>query len=154
MKRKVFYNSKLAKMILFPGFSTCMFFGAVISKRSKLPESDINHEYIHVKQYIEVTVISAILALIVSVLLHSSGSSGWWIPLVCFPFVYYALYFGEALISFIHNFFAKRKKNASDAADKAYHNGMLEMEAFAHQDNPCYLDGRKSFTFLKYFGKI
>ena len=33
---KVYYNSKLAKRLLFGNFKTCMFFGTVITKLAQL----------------------------------------------------------------------------------------------------------------------
>ena len=36
---KVYYNSKLAKRLLFGNFKTCMFFGTVITKLAQLSAS-------------------------------------------------------------------------------------------------------------------
>ena len=48
---KVYYNSKLAKRLLFGNFKTCMFFGTVITKLAQLSASTKRHEGIHIRQF-------------------------------------------------------------------------------------------------------
>ena len=42
---KVYYNSKLAKRLLFGNFKTCMFFGTVITKLAQLSARTKRHDY-------------------------------------------------------------------------------------------------------------
>ena len=48
---KVYYNSKLAKRLLFGNFKTCMFFGTVITKLAQLSARTKRHEGIHIRQF-------------------------------------------------------------------------------------------------------
>lgn len=151
--RKVFYNSIIARLFLwFDGFSTAMFFGLICTKRKEsepLPPETVNHEAIHVEQYMEITATAMLIALVLSI------TFGW----VAWPFVlaitlYYVIYFVEACISWVHNFFAHRKKDAAAAVDKAYYNSMFEMEAHTHEGNVDYIASRKPFYWIRYFGKV
>lgn len=46
---KVFYNSRLAKVLTFiKGFSTMMLFGFVITEKESLHPSELKHEEAHV----------------------------------------------------------------------------------------------------------
>ena len=49
---KIYYKSKLAKILTFlDGFTTMMFFGVVITEREKLSGRTMSHEGAHIKQY-------------------------------------------------------------------------------------------------------
>ena len=49
---KIYYDSKLAKSLLFGSFKTCMFFfGASPTEYTALSEKVKRHEGIHVRQY-------------------------------------------------------------------------------------------------------
>ncbi len=52
--KKVFYDSWLAKAILFPSYSTITLFAWVFTKWSKTDarQSTINHECVHARQWI------------------------------------------------------------------------------------------------------
>ena len=145
MKPKIFYNSKLAKAILFGDYNTMMFFGIIITKQSELSAKTINHESIHVKQFIEVTVTFAVVLGILSIFTTP------WI-LTAFPFAYYIVYGLECAVSYVYHFF---KGDAVDKInDEAYYASAFEMEAYAHENDMEYLDNRKLFAFIKYYGKI
>ena len=58
---KVYYNSKLAKRLLFGNFKTCMFFGTVITKLAQLSARTKRHEGIHIRQFWECCVLGAVL---------------------------------------------------------------------------------------------
>ena len=49
---KIYYDSKLAKSLLFGSFKTCMFFGVVLTEYTALSEKVKRHEGIHVRQYL------------------------------------------------------------------------------------------------------
>lgn len=146
---KTFYESKVAKL-LFSGYHTMMLFGFVFSKKSETDYSRKTgrHEQIHVIQYIELFIISAV---IVSILMMV-GCTRWLFPL---PFIlFYLLYGIECIISFVHHFFAHGKKSVQDANAKSYRNCAFEMEARANENDPYYLDERKLCAFVRYYGKV
>lgn len=61
--KKVFYDSKVAKAILFDGYSTITIFAWVLTVYKKLTQETINHECTHARQWIELTVASWLIAL-------------------------------------------------------------------------------------------
>lgn len=144
--RRIFYNSHLANMLLLPGYGTAMFFGYIITKHTDtLPESTQRHESIHAEQYAEVTLIAYIIALLLQIMF---GGGWWFVPV---PFAYYLIYFLEAAFTWFVRVVSGR---ASDALDMAYANSMFEQEARAGENAPGYIESRKLFAFLRYFGKI
>lgn len=151
--RKVFYSSVMAHMLLWrKGFKTAMFFGFICTKRRQvepLPVESVNHEAIHVEQYMEITAIAILIAVALS---FAFGWAAW--PFILAITLYYVIYFIEVGISWVHNFFAHQKKDAGASADKAYYNSMFEMEAYAHEKNVDYIASRQPFCWIHYFGKI
>lgn len=151
--RKVYYNNLFAHLLLWrKGFDTVMLFGFICTKRKKsepLSAETVNHEIIHAEQCMEVTVLAILFAITLSIIF---GLSAW--PFVMAPAVYYIIYFVEMCVSWIHHFFAYREKDAGAAADKAYYNSLFEQEAHDNEGNPYYILTRKSFAWIKYFGKI
>ena len=146
MKKKIHYNSRLAKILLFLGTChTIMFFGFVLSKRKAvyISRETENHEFIHVVQYWVCFTIGAVAAIFLT---HVS----WWFLLLP-PLLYYILYVLEAAVSFVHHFFSTRKKNAAAAADKAYYASAMEMEAYANEHNPEYLKDRVWYANFLYY---
>ena len=94
--RRIYYDNRLAKMLLAKNFDTSMLFGTICTKHAETdPLSDWvkRHESIHCEQYWEVTV----AAFLVAVVLQIVFGGGWWF--VAVPFVYYAIYFLEAAIT-------------------------------------------------------
>lgn len=144
--RRIFYNSRLAKMLLFPGYGTAMFFGYIITKHAEqLPESTQRHESIHAEQYAEVTLVAYLFALLLQIMF---GGGWWFVPV---PFAYYLLYFLEAAFTWSVRVVSGR---ASDAGEMAYANSMFEQEARAGENDPDYIESRRFCAFLRYFGKI
>jgi hypothetical protein len=123
--RRIFYNSRLAKCLLWPGYSTAMLFGYICTKRKSstpLSYKTKQHESIHAEQYNEVTMLAFLVALILQILF---GGGWWFVPV---PVVYYVLYFLEAAFTWLvrlctHGWTA--------AAEMAYANSMFEQEARA-----------------------
>ena len=68
--KKVFYESKLAKLILFKGYSTITLGAFVFTKLSKTDVRQylINHEVIHTKQWIECAFVGGIISLLLVML--------------------------------------------------------------------------------------
>lgn len=151
--KKIHYNNRLAKILL--AFSLCrtiMFFGFVLSELTadRLDKEVENHEFIHVVQYWVCVAIGALLAIPLCAFVS------WWFLLLP-PLLYYLLYVGEAAISFIHHFFAARRQNLdalNAAADKAYYNSAMEMEAYENQSNFEYLMTRPWWANFRYWGKL
>lgn len=156
----IFYNSWLARILLFRGYSTIMLFGAVFTKKTALTDRVIRHEKTHQTQYLEVMTVSVILLLLVDIILVCSGMSEktvnlmLWLTVTVPPFVYYVMYGLEWAVSFIHWFFSKRKKSVVEANGKAYRNSAMEMEARFNENVTGYLLRRKAFAFLKYYGTL
>lgn len=131
--KTIYYNSTLAKLLLFKGYGTIMLFGFVLTKLNELKPSTIRHENIHRRQYIECTVLSLPIAGFLCWLVS------WWF-LLLIPVFYYLLYIGEWLV----RLFMK---------GNAYRNICFEREAYTNQDYPIYLDERKWFAWCDYFWK-
>lgn len=148
---KVFYNSKLAKLLLFSGYSTVMLFGFIFTKKDSLMPSTLRHEMIHVEQYKE-----CLTAFIFPFALFAVFNNFWWI--LIYPLMYYIMYGVEWLISFIYNvcknIFIKEKLSLSEINNKVYHTLAFEMEAYDNEGKEDYLETRKGFAFIKYYGKV
>ena len=64
---KVFYESKIAKWLLWQGYNTITLGCFVFTKKSKeeMKRSTLNHEAIHVRQWEECMIASAILLTVI-----------------------------------------------------------------------------------------
>lgn len=144
--RRIFYNSRLAKCLLWSGYSTAMLFGYICTKSSEPLSWRIKqHESIHAEQYNEVTMLSFLVALVLQILF---GGGWWFVPV---PVMYYVLYFLEAAFTWLVRLCADGRKQA---AEKAYSNSMFEQEARNGESIAGYIETRKYLAFLRYFGKI
>lgn len=98
---KVFYKSKLAKILtFFKGFKTIMFFGVLLTENETLPEKTIKHEEAHALQYYECMWVGATLTIITMFTLFACGvQSIWMLLLILIPLsAFYILYGVEWLI--------------------------------------------------------
>lgn len=144
--RRIFYNSRLAKYLLWSGYSTAMLFGYICTKRKEpLSYRTKQHESIHAEQYNEVTMLSFIVALVLQIIF----GGGWWFAPV--PVMYYALYFVEAAVTWSIRLFTN---GWNEAANMAYNNSMFEQEARDGESITGYIETRKYCAFLRYFGRI
>lgn len=100
---KIYYDSKLAKSLLFGSFKTCMFFGVVLTEYTALSEKVKRHEGIHVRQYWECLAASVVLWFLLHVgsALLGGHVSAWWLLFV--PTTFYLLYGVEWLISYVYH---------------------------------------------------
>ena len=149
---KVYYNSTLARTILWKGYGTVMLFGAVFTKHAELPEDTVRHETIHAKQYRECCILAALLWPIVFGVMRLFGGSlsVWWLAGV--PLFYYGLYGAECGISYAYHMLrgdAREKWN-----DAAYYSSAFEMEAYGHETDPDYLRTRPLLAFIRYYGTV
>lgn len=128
------YNSHLAKLILFSGYSTIMLFGFILTKRPWLSLDTETHEQIHQRQYVECMVLSLPVALPLCLFVS------WWFILLILT-AFYLLYVFEWIVRLFMN-------------GNAYRNISFEREAYRNQDNPNYLNERKPFAWFWYYGTI
>ena len=93
---KVFYESKLAKWLLWQGYSTITLGCFVFTKKSKeeMKQSTLNHEAIHVRQWEECLIASVVL---LTVIMLFAGFN-LWAYLLC-PLWFYLQYGLEYVIS-------------------------------------------------------
>lgn len=145
--RKIFYNSILAKIVLFVSSMTIvMLFGAICSKNgNKLSAAVKRHESTHCEQYWEVTLVAFLVAAVLSMIFGVSG----WVFIV--PFVYYILYAFEAMLTWAVRVVRQGWKAACDAA---YSNSMFEQEAELAETDQNYNEHRSFWGFLRFFGKM
>lgn len=129
--KTTYYNSPIAKLLLFSGYTTIMLFGFILTKLNTLPPSTLRHENIHRWQYVEGTVLSLPLVFLLCSLVS------WWFLLLV-PVFYYILYVGEWLVRLLR-------------PGNAYRNISFEKEAYQNQNNPGYLSERKWFAWVKYY---
>ena len=145
--KTIYYNSKLAKLLLFGSYHTIMFFGFILTKRKELSETTKRHERTHRRQFFECMEIAAIPSVLLAI--HVSP---WWLLLI--PLLYYILYLAEWLISFVYHLFTDSKIGGGKVNANAYRASAFEMEAKFNQDNPNYLEERKWGAWIKYYGKV
>ena len=94
---KVYYNSRLAKILTFlQGFSTMMFFGTVITEEKELSGKSLKHEGTHVEQYKDCVGLGIGLDVVVMFVLFAFDIQGWWmIPVfILVPLLLYYVIYG------------------------------------------------------------
>ena len=145
--KTIYYNSKLAKLLLFSGYSTIMLFGFILTKRPWLTLDSETHEQIHQRQFLECMTLS------LPVTLYPCLFVSWWfLPIV--PASYYILYLLEWLVSFVYHLVADWKKGIPEINHRAYKSISFEREAKMNQGCKCYLNERKPFAWVGYYGRI
>lgn len=146
---KVFYESKLAKWLLWQGYNTITLGCFVFTKKSKeeMKQSTLNHEAIHVRQWEECMIASAVL---LTLIMLFTGFN-LWVYLLC-PLWFYLQYGLEYAISYVYHLC--RNRCWVNVGDKAYGNSAFEMEAEANEEVDGYLDMRTPFEFFRYYGII
>lgn len=120
------------KYIPFPGFKAINLFGVLFVKNNaKIDDVTINHEAIHSRQFVELMVLFAAATVFIR----------WWLPLFAplFFYVWYAVEWLVHLIRFRSTYIAYRRLS-------------FEREAYTHQVDMSYTNGRYWFNFLKYIG--
>lgn len=144
---KVFYESKLAKWMLFPGYSTITLGCFVFTKKSKaeVEQRVLNHEAIHVRQWEEMTIASAIVLL----LCLPFGVSLCWALIT--PLVFYLWYGVEYIIRLCGWLWRGiRGTSYKSVSHAAYRNISFEKEAYGNEQIAGYLDVRKLFEVIAY----
>lgn len=122
------------KIIPFGNYIAINLFGMVFTK-VELDEIDINHENIHTRQMLEVSIVSTFIILCLIGIFNISAR---WL-LLAIP-SYYIIYCIEYLcIRLLHT-----KQSC------AYHDISFEEEAHNNDSNLDYLKSRKYFSWIKY----
>lgn len=136
--KKVFYESWIAKHLLFANYTTITLFAWVFTKWSEgeAKQSIINHECVHARQWIELTVASGLLIWLGMLLF---GYSAWWLLLSAMTF--YIWYVLEFVVKW---FYGSIMGNYN-----AYKNISFEREARLSEKDNNYLENSTYFGWLK-----
>ena len=119
-------------IIPFTGYKAMNLFGVLFVRgNAKIDDITLNHEAIHSRQFVELMVLFAVATVFMR----------WWLPVFA-PFAFYVWYVIEYLIHLA------RFKNHY----LAYRRISFEREAYTHQADMGYTNGRYWFNFLKYIG--
>lgn len=147
---KVYYNSKIAKLVTFmANFATIMLFGAVFTEHKELTKTTLAHEAVHVTQYQTFFTLGLSIAFGVFFACLGFDAYGWWmLSLILIPILLYYVYYG---IEFLIRLIIYRDR------DKAYRMIAFEQEAYDLQYEylkPCQeRRSAYSFSFMKYYRK-
>lgn len=132
----IIYNN----IIPLKGYQAITIWPFIFARKSAKPLKmhEENHEKIHLRQQLEVIILSAA---IIAVLILIFGWSWWWMLLSLG--VYYAGYGIDYAIRYI----------AYGSPKEAYRNISTEQEAYMNERDIQYLRDRKPFAWAKYIGK-
>lgn len=136
--KKVFYESWIAKHLLFASYTTITLFAWVFTKWSEKEarQSTINHECVHARQWIELAIASGLLIWLGMLLF---GYSAWWLLLSAMTF--YIWYVLEFVVKW---FYGSIMGNYN-----AYKNISFEREARLSEKDNNYLENSGYFGWLK-----
>lgn len=157
MFKKVFYDSKFAKFFLPAGYSTITLGCFVFTKYSKhfIEQNPrvINHENIHVKQWLEHTVFTCLLIVLYYLIIDTMNVNHLYWCLLSSVFIYYIIYVFEFLINYLYYLFNPNRKLYSNKSTwyNAYKKISFELEAYNNQLNENYLKSRKDFASYSNF---
>lgn len=142
--KKVFYDSWIAKHLLFATYTTITLFAWVFTKWSEgeARQSTINHECVHARQWIELTIASGLL-LWVGMLVF--GYPAWWLVLSALTF--YIWYITEYLIRRLIGLF----RSSQYGQKAAYRLVSFEQEARMAEHNNNYLENSNYFAWLRIY---
>lgn len=146
---KIYYNSKLAKLILGKNYSTITLAKWVFTKKSTLPDYVINEETIHYLQWRDFFCMSWFCALVFAALKL-------WKPclvgIALSPVMYYIIYLVMQIEELWRGIRRKEyTKGFKYWNHRAYLRNVMEHEAKENRCNDDYIKDRVMFEFLKYF---
>ena len=119
-------------IIPFSGYKAMNLFGVLFVRgNARIDDITLNHEKIHSRQFVELMVLFAVATVLIR----------WWLPLFS-PLFFYAWYVIEWLVHLIR----------FRSTYIAYRRISFEREAYSHQADMGYTNGRYWFNFLKYIG--
>lgn len=142
--KKVFYESWIAKHLLFASYTTITLFAWVFTKWSEeeARQSTINHECVHARQWIELTVASGLLIWLGMLLF---GYSAWWLTVSALTF--YVWYVVEYLIRRLIGLF----RSSENGQKAAYRLVSFEQEARLSEWDNNYLENCRYFAWLSFY---
>ena len=140
--KKIFYDSWLAKTLLFAGYSTITLAAWVLTKNKTLSQGTINHECTHARQWVELSVSSGLL-LWAGMLIF--GYSAWWFLMAASSF--YIWYIVEYLIRRFIGFFSSSDNKQNDA----YRLVSFEQEAQLAENDNNYLENSTYFAWMRFY---
>lgn len=132
----VIYNN----LIPLKGYTAITIWPLIFARRSAKPlkAHEENHERIHLRQQLEVLVVSAA---VLAAAVWLTGCSWWWMPASLA--VYYA---GYGLDYAVRRILCRSHLGA-------YCNIAAEQEAYLNERDTAYLRQRRPFAWIKYIGK-
>lgn len=135
----IIYNSKLAHILLWSGYTTITLGPFILTKLKRHEETQtlLNHERIHVMQWCEVSALSILLTTLAALLTGHHKALSWSIPVSLLA--YYLVYAVDYAISRLHG---------HETQNEDYHHIEFEKEAYKHQSDPTYLTRRIPFNWL------
>ena len=131
---KVIYN----KIIPFKGYMAITIWPLIFARVRKLRGSALNHERIHLRQQLEVVLVSAAILLFIVLWFELS----WWWMLLSMAMYYIGYGIGFAIRYLVYR-----------SASEAGRNIATEQEAYLNQYDETYLNRRKPFAWVRYIGK-
>lgn len=134
----VLYNDKIAKLLLWSGYDTITLGFIILTTRKtwEMNQEVLNHEKIHVAQWVEVTTLFMLIWVVVSLMIGSAKML-WWLPINMLA--YYLIYMVEYAISRLYG---------GETGKQDYRNIEFEKEAYKHQNDMTYLSRRLPFAWL------
>lgn len=145
---KIYYNSKLAKLILGKNYSTITLGKWVFTKSATLSQVAINEETTHALQWRDCFCLGLFVALIMACL-------KWWVPCLIWlgasPVFYYLVYLIMQLVELCRGILRGEWRAGIQSWNmKAYHRNSMEREAKENRHSNIYNKERVMFEFLKY----
>lgn len=142
--KKVFYDSWIAKHLLFATYTTITLFAWVFTKWSEKEarQSTINHECVHARQWVELTIASGLLLWIGMLAFNYSA---WWLTVSALTF--YIWYITEYLIRRIIGLF----QSSENGQKAAYRLVSFEQEARLSERDNNYLENCRYFAWLSFY---
>lgn len=132
----IIYNN----VIPFQGYTAVTIWPLVFARKSRKPlkTHEENHEKIHLRQQLEVILLSAA---VLAVVIWLAGCSWWW--MLASLAVYYAGYgLDYAVRYFLYG-----------SPHEAYRNISCEQEAYLNEQDAAYLANRRPFAWIRYIGR-
>ena len=137
------------RFIPFGRFTCINLFGVVFTKKpiETISPEVINHEYIHTKQYVELTFVLFVLFLIITFVFGFSFTL--LISIFLVYYVWYATEWAIRLVLALRTLSGFNYVIYKSESYRAYRRMFFEREAFKFQDDLDYLNRRKAFAWLR-----
>ena len=132
--KKIVYKSVIANTFLWDGYIAITIFAFVLIKGKTAPQSIINHECTHARQWSELAILTGIITWFLMIIFNISA---WWMLLSMVSF--YALYVIEWIFKCILY-----------GTKEAYHYISFEKEAELAENNDDYLENSNYFAWMKF----